>query len=582
MSSLVLKNISLSFGLEQLLDKINLVIGERERLCIMGRNGAGKSTLLKIIAGTQKPDEGEIQQQGHIIVATLPQDMPKDTQKTVYQMVSDSLNIDNQHETYKVDAILSRLGLEADTAFDALSGGYKRRVLLAKSLVNEPDILLMDEPTNHLDLAGIEWLENFIKSFSGSIVFIAHDRAFLQNTANRIIEVDRGHLIEFPGNYQNYLNKKAHFLEVEETQNKKFDKMLADEEVWIRQGIKARRTRNEGRVRALEALRKERQARRDVVGKVDLAAQNTSASGKIVVDMKHINHQYLDTPLIRDFSTTIMRGDKIGIIGNNGCGKSTLIQILLQMLKPNSGTVTHGTKLEIAYFDQHREQLDLNKTVADNVSHGDQHVTFNGRSIHIISYLKQFLFTPERAKALVKTLSGGEKNRLLLARLFSKAANFLVLDEPTNDLDLETLEILEDLLVNYDGTLLLVSHDRVFLNNVVTSTLVFEGDGKINEYVGGYDDWLRQKSKASSLPKKKPNTKQQLKPDYNAQKEIRTLENKIDTLEVKIKKLKAVLAEPELYQPENQKQLQKKQAEQKQLENDLNTLLQQWEAFHNE
>jgi ABC transport system ATP-binding/permease protein len=552
MSELTLKNISISFGAEPILDKINLTIHAKDRLCIVGRNGMGKSTLLNIIAGNNKPDEGEMIYNGHVVTAMLAQEVPQGISQTLYDFLRDE---DTTLADWQIDKVLGNLQLDGQMKLSELSGGQKRRALLAKALVKEPDILMMDEPTNHLDLAGIEWLEQFVKKFNGTLIFITHDRTFLQNTATRIVEIDRGKLLEFPGDYANYLNKKAQFLDVEEDQNKKFDQKLAQEEAWLRQGIKARRTRNEGRVRALKQLREAHRARREQIGKADFNLQQLSNSGKLVLEAKHISYGYsADKLLIRDFSLTILRGDKIGIIGSNGSGKSTLIQLLLGEKIPSTGTIKHGTKLEIAYFDQHRAQLDLERTVAENVSYGEQYVMCNGKPQHVIGYLQQFLFSPTRANTPVKALSGGERNRLILAKLFSKPANFLIMDEPTNDLDLETLELLEELLVDYPGTLLLVSHDRSFLNNVVTSTLVLEGNGKVAEYIGGYDDWLRQRPCAVATPSPSPSPVKPIVPTHHS-KTIKTLEQKIEKIEQQLHAIELELAAPELYLPENKTQL---------------------------
>ncbi|MBB71587.1 MAG: ABC transporter ATP-binding protein [Legionellales bacterium] len=571
MPLITLRNISLNFGHEPLLDGIDLTVDAKERICIVGRNGMGKSTLLKLINDELTPDDGEIIKQQHCIIAKLEQEMPEDTGLTVYDIVAKGLDAAAlAHEAYKVDTVISKLDLPRDALFDGLSGGMKRRVLLAQALVCEPDILLLDEPTNHLDIAAIQWLEKFILEFKGTVIFITHDRAFLQRLATRIIQIDRGKLYSYPGTYQQFLERREHELVVEETQNKKFDKLLAQEEIWIRKGIKARRTRDEGRVRALKKLREERAQRRNQIGKANLRSQAIADSGKIVIDAEAVNFAYQHSTIISDFSTTILRGDKIGLIGPNGIGKTTLLKLLLGDLTPDTGKIKHGTKLEIAYFDQTRAQLDEDATVADNVSYGDQYIEFNGQSKHIMGYLQEFLFTPERARSKVSTLSGGERNRLLLARLFSKPANLLVMDEPTNDLDLETLELLEELLVNYQGTLLLVSHDRQFLDNVVSSSIAFEGDGNVVEYIGGYSDWQRQKADSSPAPSGKPKTAS--KPDYARQKEIKAIENKIHKLEEKQESLKEQLYDTELYIPENADKLKNMQDELKQIDTELGVL----------
>jgi len=467
-----------------------------------------------------------------------------------------------------------------------LSGGLKRRVLLGQAIVKEPQILMLDEPTNHLDIEAIDWLENYLLEFTGTVIFITHDRAFLQRLATRMLEIDRGQVQSYPGNYQQYVTRKEQDLETEQVHQQLFDKRLAQEEVWIRQGIKARRTRNEGRVRALEELREVRKARRNVMGKASMQIQQAENSGKIVIEAENIGYCYGDKTLINNFSTVIMRGDKIGIIGPNGVGKTTLLKILLGDLAPTQGQVKLGTKLEVAYFDQLRAQLDEEKTVADNVSTGDQFVTIAGRALHIIVYLQDFLFSPDRARSPVKSLSGGERNRLLLARLFSKPANVLVMDEPTNDLDLETLELLEELLANFEGTLLLVSHDRSFLDHVVTSTIVFEGGGAIQEYVGGYEDWLRQRSPVKSnvavanvsvAPKPvavavKPVTKP-------ISKEVRNLELKIEKLEATQKSLQEQLNDPTFYEAAQKQKLQELQQQLKQIETELTITLAKWEQL---
>ena len=525
-----LNGAKLAFGHWPLLDNVNFLIDPGERVCLVGRNGEGKSTLLRVIAGEIRLDDGEIWRQPNARIAYLEQDVPPAEGATVYDVVASGLEEigevlkeyhhlmleltehddprltrrlgDLQHRIdtengwlleQRVATVLTRLQLSPDVKMSELSGGYKRRVLLGRALVKEPDLLLLDEPTNHLDIESIAWIEEFLLSYRGAVLFITHDRAFLRRLATRIIELDRGKLTSWPGNYEVYLERKQAQLAAESTHNAEFDKKLAAEEVWIRQGVKARRTRNEGRVRALEQLRRERQQRREVRGAVRMQVDRGEVSGKKVVEAEHVVKSFGGKTIIRDLSTTIMRGDRIGIIGPNGAGKTTLIKMLLGDLPPDSGTITVGTKLQVAYFDQQRAQLNLERTVAENITDRGDTILVNGQSRHIISYLQDFLFPPQRARSPVKSLSGGERNRLLLARLFMQPANVLVLDEPTNDLDVETLELLEELLSNYEGTVLVVSHDRAFLDNVVTSTLVFEGNGLINEYVGGYEDWLRQR-----------------------------------------------------------------------------------------
>ncbi|MCW8957263.1 MAG: ATP-binding cassette domain-containing protein [Gammaproteobacteria bacterium] len=594
MAFVTLRGIKLGFGGPNLLDNLDLQINPGERLCLLGRNGEGKSTLMKMIAGLIKADEGVIEFQQGTRVAYLTQDVPDNLTGTVYDVVASGLDkvgqllkdyhhislelaenyndkilsrlehIQHELEVHSgwqlgqaIDSTLSRLSLPADKNFSELSGGLKRRVLLARALVTDPQLLLLDEPTNHLDIEAINWLEEFLKSWKGSLLFVTHDRAFLQNLATRIIELDRGRLSSWPGDYANYLEKKQQALEVEARENALFDKKLAQEEVWIRQGIKARRTRNEGRVRALKALREERMARRERRGTVNMAISDQDRSGKIVIEVDDISYSYGPQTIVSHFTTTIMRGDRIGIIGPNGVGKSTLIQLLLGQLAPDQGEVKLGTKLEVAYFDQYRSELDLQKSVRDNLAEGTDNVEINGRSKHVMSYLSDFLFSSQRANSPVSTLSGGERNRLMLAKLFAQPFNLLVMDEPTNDLDVETLELLEELLMDYKGTLLLVSHDRAFLNNVVTSTLVFEGNGQINDYVGGYDDWLYQRepvkpSKTTAATPAKPKTnmptKKPAKLSYKDQRELDELPKKIEQLEGDIEQLHAEMADPTLYQ----------------------------------
>ncbi|MDF1781797.1 MAG: ATP-binding cassette domain-containing protein [Alcanivoracaceae bacterium] len=594
MPLLTLRNIQLSYGAAPLLHGVELSIDKGERLCLVGRNGAGKSTLMKVIAGEVTADDGQIEKPQGLTIARLVQEVPADTDGSVYDVVAQGLGdigallaeythlghalgdgddkvldrftylqgeIDGRNGwelAQRVETILSRLQLDGDQQFSGLSGGMKRRVLLAQSLVQAPDILLLDEPTNHLDIEAIDWLEEFFKSWSGTLIFITHDRAFVRALATRIIELDRGKLTSWPGNYEKYLTGKQQQLDAEEKANAEFDKKLSQEEVWIRQGIKARRTRNEGRVRALKALRNERAGRRERQGKVALNIQAGDQSGKLVLEAKHVSYGHDDLAIVNDFSTAILRGDRIGIVGPNGCGKSTLLKLLLGKLAPQSGEIKQGTQLEVAYFDQLRNTLDEKKTVIENVVEGSDFIDINGKQKHVVGYLQDFLFEPARIRQPVKSLSGGERNRLLLAKLFTRSFNLLVLDEPTNDLDAETLELLEEQLVQYQGTLLLVSHDREFLDNVVTSTLVFE-NGELNEYVGGYQDWLRQRpSAASSAPsasakapkeeKAKPPAAAKKKLSYKDQQELDKLPSQIEALEQEIEQCHTALNDPDLYQ----------------------------------
>jgi len=632
MSLVSLRNIALGFGGPTLLDGVNLEIEKAERICLVGRNGTGKSTLFKILMGELQADDGSIQIGQGVRVSRLAQEVPEDTQGTIYSVVAQGLDKAGQllirfhdlshqlaedmslmpefekvqHELealngwqmgQRIDQVLSRLDLDADTEFSSLSGGWKRRVLLAQTLVAEPDVLLLDEPTNHLDIEMIAWLEDFLLSYSGTLVFITHDRMFLRRLATRIIELDRGKLTSWPGNYEKYLVHKQAALDAEASEAALFDKKLAEEEKWIRQGIKARRTRNEGRVRALEKMRRERAQRREVTGKAKLQMQDSSASGKIVVEADDVSWSWTDEQgeqktLIKNFSTTILRGDKIGIIGPNGCGKTTLIRLLLGDLSPEQGTIKQGTKLDVAYFDQLRGQLDPEKNVQDNVADGNDHVTINGTPRHVISYLGDFLFSPQRARTPVKALSGGERNRLLLAKLFTKPANMLVMDEPTNDLDVETLELLESILVEYEGTVILVSHDRAFINEVVTSTLVFENDSQVNEYVGGYDDWLRQR-RISGTSKTEQNkqksfktpaaavvneTKKSRKLSYKEQSELEKLPAKIEAWEEEQETLHAQMASSDFYQQDNDV-ITKAQQNLAEIEADLAKAYARWEEL---
>jgi len=565
---LTLDHINHAFGHLPLLDDVSLQLEPRERVSIIGRNGAGKSTLLQILSGELAPDSGAVWHQPALRVARLVQDVPLTSTQSIFEVVAEGLagleghDADDWRREHKVDLVLSRLNLDGTAQVDTLSGGWRRRVLLARALVAEPDVLLLDEPTNHLDIEAIQWLENFLADYKGSVVFVTHDRAFLQRLATRIIELDRGQLTSWPGDYATFLQKKEEWLANEATQSEKFDKRLAQEEVWLRQGVKARRTRDEGRVKALMAMRDERGARRDVQGNVSLKIDRADSSGKMVFEAEALRKVYGSRVVVGGFSTRIMRGDRVGLIGQNGAGKTTLLRILLEQIQPDSGTMRHGANVQIAYFDQQREQLDPEKTVFDTVGEGNDTVTVNGQTKHVHGYLRDFLFGAERARSPVKALSGGERNRLLLARLFTRPANVLVMDEPTNDLDLETLELLEAQLVEWPGTLLLVSHDRVFLDNVVTSTIVFEGEGRIEEYVGGYADWLRQRrkqtkaaiaeSRASALggkaaePAAAPAAPAR-KLSYKEQRELEQLPHRIEVLESEHSQLQAKIASPEFY-----------------------------------
>jgi ABC transport system ATP-binding/permease protein len=482
-----------------LLDGISCQIERGERIGLLGRNGAGKSTLLRLLCGEVEPDGGQVILAPGVSVSRLPQEVPRGLHGPVHQVVAGGLPprdddpATDWHDEHRVERILSRMELDGRQAFERLSSGMKRRVLLARTLVAEPDLLLLDEPTNHLDIEAIDWLERFLSSWESAFIFVTHDRRFLRRLAERILEIDRGQLFDWSCDYDTFVKRKEAALAAEDKQNALFDKKLAEEEVWIRQGIKARRTRNEGRVRALENMRLQRRQRQESGGKVRLQLQQELRSGNLVVEAKDIAFAYGDQVVFRDFSTTVVRGDKIGIIGPNGAGKTTLLRVLLGQLTPQEGRVRLGTNLQIAYFDQLRAGLDEDRTVQENVGDGSDSVSVGGRTRHVLGYLQDFLFTPERARTPLRFLSGGERNRVLLARLFAKPANIVVLDEPTNDLDTETLELLEELLIEYPGTVLLVSHDREFLNHVVTSSIVFE-DGQVKEYVGGYDDWVRQRA----------------------------------------------------------------------------------------
>jgi len=555
MALISLRNLQLAFGAAPLLDDTTLQIDKGERICLLGRNGTGKSTLLKLIAGELQPDAGTIQRQQGLRVATLPQEVPSNLQGSVYDCVaaglSDGERWDRQQQ---VELAISTLKLDAEASLASLSGGIMRRVLLARALAGQPDILLLDEPTNHLDIASITWLEEFLLREKLTLVFVTHDRAFLRRLATRIVELDRGKLYDFACDYDTFLQRKDEVLHAETVQWKRFDKKLAEEEIWIRKGIKARSTRNEGRVRALQKMREEHRQRRQRTGKARLQLNEADKSGKLVAEVEQIRFGYADRPLIDNFSTTILRGDRVGIIGPNGVGKTTLLKLLLGELQPQQGSVKLGTNLEVLYFDQLRGQLDPEKTVQQNLAGDQDTVLVGGQSRHVIGYLQDFLFAPDRCRTPVRILSGGERYRLLLAKLFTREANLLVLDEPTNDLDLETLDLLEELLAEFAGTIFLVSHDRDFLNRTVTSTIVFEESGAVAEYVGGYDDWLRQRPQAlqPEVDKKKPAREKprpvrERKLSFREKRELEALPQQIEALETEQAELHAKLADPKLY-----------------------------------
>jgi ATP-binding cassette subfamily F protein uup len=558
-----LDKVSLSFGLKPLLDNVALQIRKGERVCLLGRNGEGKSSLLRLIAGAIVPDSGEVWVRPGAKVASLAQEVSPPCDESVLDVVMGGTSdggIDGDWQAaLQVDQVISRLELDRDAPMSALSGGWRRRVMLGRALVSEPDLLLLDEPTNHLDIEAITWLEDMMIEFAGALLFISHDRAFVRRLATRIVELDRGQLRAWPGSYDDYVLQKRAALEVEAKHAALFDKKLAQEEVWIRKGVQARRTRNEGRVRALEQLRIQRRERRERIGQVDVRVQEAGPSGKLVFEALDMAMSFGAAPIIKGFSARIMRGDRIGIIGPNGCGKSTLIKLLVGDLTPSEGMIRRGTSLMPAYFDQQREQLDPSKSIMDNVTGGSgETITIDGQPRHVSSYLRDFLFPPERLHAPVSMLSGGERNRLLLARLFAKPSNLLVMDEPTNDLDAETLDLLEEMVAEYAGTLLLVSHDRAFLDNVVTSTLVFEGDGRVNEYVGGYSDWLRQR-RAIAVAAKTPSPRSVQPPargsaaaktrklSYKDQRELDAMPAAIQRLEVEQAELAAAIGDPELF-----------------------------------
>ncbi|WP_278442370.1 ATP-binding cassette domain-containing protein [Pseudomonas oryzihabitans] len=632
MALLKFTNVSLAFGVTPLLDGVSWQIERGERVCIIGRNGTGKSSLLRIVKGEQQADDGEVWRAPALKIGELPQELPRADDRSVFDVVAAGLagvgellaeyhhltqdtsgeldmerlmHVQQELEARDgwrlqqlVESTLSRLQLPAEKTLAELSGGWRRRVLLAQALVAEPDLLLLDEPTNHLDIGAIAWLEDALRGYPGAVLFITHDRAFLQALATRILELDRGNLIDWQGDYASFLVHKEQQLAAEETANALFDKRLAQEEVWIRQGIKARRTRNEGRVRALKAMRNERSERRERQGKANLLLETADKSGKQVILAEHMSYAHPGgEPLIRDLTLLIQRGDRIGLLGPNGSGKTTLLKLLLGDLQPTAGRIQYGTKLEIAYFDQLRLQLEPEKTVIDNLAEGREFITINGQDRHVLSYLGDFLFSPQRARTPVKALSGGERARLLLAKLFSKPANLLVLDEPTNDLDVETLELLEEVLLSFEGTVLMVSHDRAFLDNVVTSTLVFEGEGRVREYVGGYQDWLRQggsprllgvqtredskpaPAKAEPAPAAAPmaaaTAPAKRKLSYKEQRELDALPGAIETAEIELEALQTAIADPGFYQLPNEV-TQAKLARMDALQAELDRLIERW------
>ena len=636
MPLLKLTQLDLHYGEQIIFDKVDLQVDKGDRLCIIGRNGVGKSTMLKTIEGSVDTDDGSRWVDPGIRIASLSQELPEAQDLTVYDFVAGGMaslvqdlkrfdalatqsdpasmkelerlqqrieTVDGWSLQNRIEQVLTRLELDGEQKLRSLSGGWRRRVSLAQALVTQPDILLLDEPTNHLDIAAIQWLEQHLISFSGAIIFITHDRAFLRKVANKICELDRGHLIYWDGDYDGFLSFKEQQLEVEAKHNELFDKRLAQEEVWIRQGIKARRTRNEGRVRALKKMREERAQRRQLSGNAKIEHSGDVASGKLVAELKNVSFSWQDKPIIKDFTCTIIRGDKIGLIGPNGIGKSTLLKLILGDLEPQVGKVKLGSKLSVAYFDQTRAQLDLEKSAIDNIAEGRDYIDINGKNKHVISYLQDFLFSGERARTAIKSLSGGERNRILLAKMFSKPSNLLVMDEPTNDLDAETLELLEQLLMDYQGTLLLVTHDREFLDNVVSSTIAFEGNASLKEYIGGYEDWVRQggiwpdtqqrqeskdsntaadpaaekstASNSSAVPNKPSKSK---KLSYKLQRELDALPAELENLENQVDKMQQEVAAPEFYQQESSVVQQKLDAF-NQLQQSLQEKYDRWEEL---
>jgi len=625
MALISLQEISLAFGGPKIFDQLSFHLEQGERVALLGRNGTGKTTLMKVMAGQLGVDDGKTIFQKGIQVTHLPQEVPNDIKGTVFDIVLSGLGAraklvsDYHHVSHRlhtehtpellrqldhlqaeldrtqgwdinqqVEQVISHLKLDGDNEFEQLSGGQKRRVLLAKALVLKPDVLLLDEPTNHLDVDSIIWLEEFLKNYPGTIFFVTHDRMFMTHLATRIIELDRGQLFSWACDYRTFLERKQMSLEMEAARWENFDKKLAEEEVWIRKGVKARRCRNEGRVKALEELRAEKRAQRKVMGQIKIKTQKVDQSGHLVIKAAHLGFSYGEKCLIRDFSTQVMRGDKIGVIGPNGSGKTTLLRILLNQMAPQKGKSRLGTNLEIAYYDQLREQLDGEKTVIENICGLADTITINGKPRHIIGYLQDFLFTPDRAQTPVKVLSGGERNRLLLAQLFTKPFNLLVMDEPTNDLDIETLELLEELLLDFPGTLLLVSHDRAFLNNVVTSTIVLDGRGEVDEYPGGYDDWLSQRKPSATVSKAqlkaerndpradKPVARRKL--SFKEERELERLPGKIEQLETERENIFTLLSDINFYQ-RDPKEIASTKARLEAVEDELLVAYQRWELL---
>jgi len=592
--------VSLAFGSRPLLDHVDLNIGERERVCIVGRNGEGKSSLLRLVAGITRPDDGSVWVKPGARLAMLEQDLDLMTEATVLEVVTGGLAGapgESWEHSYRIDTIISRLQLPADQVFSGLSGGWRRRVLLGRALVSEPEILLLDEPTNHLDISAIEWLEAVMLEFRGALLFVSHDRTFVNRLATRVVELDRGKLSSWPGNYDDFVTKKSLQLEIEAKANALFDKKLAEEEVWIRKGVEARRTRNEGRVRALKAMREERKVRRDRIGQVELAVTEAAESGKLVFEAENAAVSFGDREVLRGITTRIQRGDRIGIVGPNGAGKSTLIKLLLGDIEPSSGRVRRGSRLEVAYYDQQREQLNLKASVSDNVNDGNSFVPIGGENRHVSGYLRDFLFRPDQLLTPASALSGGERNRLLLARLFARPANLLVLDEPTNDLDIDTLELLEELVAGFDGTLLLVSHDRSFLDRVVTSLLVLDGEGGVREFVGGWSDWEEWKknhdaSASTSHTRKtaKPNPKDESvatsavapskkkRLSYKEQREFDELPAKLESMESRKLALDALVADPAFYE-RDQSEIKKTLSELQSISEEIEAAYLRWEEL---